>query len=102
MDQHQRKLLAAVLLFLLFGLLIGTLVVRNMGQNQYAQLGEALGERATQNSAVRDFKYVADSGKELYWPNQDRYVNAIPAANRVWIKDDETLGQFKGYKAGPR
>lgn len=102
MGRQQSKVIAAVLLFLLFGLLIGLLVARNMGQNQYAQLGEALGERAMQNAAVREFKYVADSRRALYWPNEERYVEAIPQASRVWIRDDETLAEFKGYKPGPR
>lgn len=102
MDKHQRNVVLAVVLFLVFGILLGVLVARNMGQNQYAELGQALGQRATQNATVRSFKYVADSQRGLYWPNQDRYVEAIPSANRVWIKNDETLAEFKGYKPGPR
>jgi hypothetical protein len=102
MLRDQRLIILVVLLFLLFGLLLGLLLARQSGPNQYAQLGEGLSRRADDNRAVRGFKYVADSHSGLYWPNEDKYVTRIPAANRVWIKDDEMLDQFKSYKPGPR
>lgn len=95
--------LKAILAIALFTLL-GVLLARGCGGvNQYAQLGEALGQRAqTGGTTAQGFAYVGDIRRSLYWPNEPQYVDAIPEADRVWIKDAETLRQFKGYKPGKR
>jgi hypothetical protein len=68
---------------------------------QFRQLGESLGNRSGRVT-TSDYAFVANSRTRQYWPNQPRYVNAIPANDRVWILDQETLRDFKGYRPGPR
>jgi hypothetical protein len=68
---------------------------------QYREMGEKLGTMSQEGSVPGSYAYVADMVQKLYWPNQDKYINAIPSENRVYIKDAAALAEFKEYKPGP-
>ena len=72
------------------------------GVNQFQQIGSELGQQVSKGRIPQSYKWVGDSQEKLYWPNEPRYVNDIPRSRRVYILDDKTLGEFKGYKPGPR
>lgn len=87
-------------LLLAAGLIVYMLVRAGQLDNQFQQLGSELGAKHASATRVADYRYVADMQRKLYWPNEQRYVDAIPKENRVYILDDETLQQFAGYKPG--
>ncbi|MCC7476935.1 hypothetical protein IT575_00630 [bacterium] len=62
--------------------------------------GDPLVKQAGVPAGAADYMFVADSRRQLYWPNQAEYVRQIPEDSRVWIKDAEALSRFKGYKPG--
>lgn len=70
--------------------------------NRDPGFGDPLMQKAGVPHSAEDYKYVADSRRQLYWPNTAKYINRIPKANRVWILDDATLAQFRGYHPGER
>jgi hypothetical protein len=83
--------------------LIGYMLVRTAQMdNQFQQLGSELGAKHAAATRVADYRYVADMYSKLYWPNEPRYVEAIPKENRVYILDSDTLKQFAGYKPGSK
>ncbi|MCB1219181.1 MAG: hypothetical protein H7A35_05955 [Planctomycetales bacterium] len=57
---------------------------------------------STGHTTIDDYRYVADSSRQLYWPNTPKYRNRIRSENRVYILDHDTLKEFHGYKAGPK
>ena len=68
---------------------------------QYREIGVELGQRVQRTGRIPyNYKYIADYQTKLYWPNEEQYVNRIPKERRVYILDDDTLSQFKGYKRG--
>jgi hypothetical protein len=71
------------------------------GGDQYRELGRGMGEMVREGGVPGSYMYVADIEAKLYWPNQPQYADAIPAERRVYIKDTETLKEFKGYQPGP-
>jgi len=73
----------------------------NCGGDQFRQVGQEMGQRVGEGTVPGSYMYVADMQAKLYWPNKKKYVDAIPSDRRVYIKDAETLKEFKGYKAGP-
>lgn len=68
---------------------------------QYREMGEKLGTMSQEGTAPGSYAYVADMTTCQYWPNLPQYVDAIPSANRVYIKDVAALKEFKEYKPGP-
>ncbi|GEM_PF-3036457 len=68
---------------------------------QYRELGEGLGGKVSEGTVPGSYMYVADMQTKQYWPNKSKYVDAIPSKRRVYIKDAETLAEFKGYTPGP-
>ena len=72
----------------------------NQQDGSVAEWGERVGKDVGKDPA-KTYKYVADRERQLYWPNKPAYVSRIPEGRRVWIKDQATLAQFKGYKPGP-
>jgi hypothetical protein len=102
MSQRER-----VLAGLLLALLLGAVLWMAFGYDwsneggQYQQLGEQLANRRGGVNQSQ-YKYVANSRTSQYWPNQQRYVDAIPSGDRVFILDDEALSEFRGYRPGPR
>lgn len=71
------------------------------GGGQYRELGEGLSGKVSEGTVPGSYMYVADMQTKHYWPNKPKYVDAIPKNNRVYIKDAETLAEFKGYTPGP-
>jgi hypothetical protein len=71
------------------------------GGGQFRQAGEEMGQLVGEGTVPGSYMYVADVQTKLYWPNRKKYADAIPSDRRVYIKDAETLKEFKGYKAGP-
>jgi hypothetical protein len=71
------------------------------GGSQYHEIGRGLGEIGQEGGVPGSYMYVVDVETMLYWPNQAKYVDAIPAERRVYVKDAETMAQFKGYEPGP-
>lgn len=69
--------------------------------SQYRELGEGLGGKVSEGNVPGSYLYVADMETKHYWPNKAKYVDAIPKKRRVYIKDAETLAEFKGYTPGP-
>jgi hypothetical protein len=77
--------------------LLAVLLLR-AGPGRSGQFGE-LGSKLAQGPA-RSYKYVADFKRQLYWPNDQKYVEAIPKANRMYIHDDADLAGYSNYKPG--
>lgn len=65
------------------------------GGGQFEELGQKLGQ-----GNARQYKYVSDYKKQLYWPNEMHYVDAIPKENRLYIQDDKDLAAYSNYKPG--
>jgi hypothetical protein len=47
------------------------------------------------------YKYVGDRKRRLYWPNESRYLQAIPEADLIFFPDDEALRNYPTYERGP-
>lgn len=75
-----------------------TLLLRQRGQEQgqYGQLGEKLGQGES-----RGFEYVGDSRRQLYWPNEARYVEQIAPDDRVYFRDQAALDKHPTFSRGP-
>lgn len=71
------------------------------GGGQYRSIGEKMQTELQSGRIPGSYMYVADHETKLYWPNQPRYAEKIPANRRVYILDGESLAEFKGYKPGP-
>lgn len=69
---------------------------------EYRQIGSELTAKRSRMQQMSDYDYVANWQTKQYWPNEQRYVDAIPSAYRVYIQDKRTLDDFKGYTEGPR
>ncbi len=96
LDELLLKLLLLVGLTLALGLCLTASTC-----NSDPGFGDPLMKQAGVPAGASDYMFVADSRRQLYWPNESRYVSAIPVGDRVWIKDAKTLSKFKGYKPGP-
>jgi len=93
---NRRQVFAALGAVGVLGVLIMLALRMGPGKGgQFEQLGQKLGEGPS-----RSYKYVADGSRQLYWPNDTKYVNAIPEADRLYIHDDNDLASFTNYKAG--
>ena len=71
------------------------------GGGQFQEIGQEMQGRLQEGTIPASYDYVADYQTKQYWPNEAKYVNAIPEQRRVYILDKETLTEFKGYEAGP-
>lgn len=102
LSRHLCRLAALLPLIAVSVILAGILTacIENQG-GQYRQIGERLGEMTQEGTAPGSYLYVAHMKTKEYWPNLPKYVNAIPADYRVYIKDGEALKEFKDYKPGP-
>jgi hypothetical protein len=68
---------------------------------QYRQIGVELGQRVKKTGRIPySYAYIADMQTKEYWPNQEPYISRIPKGRRIYILDDATLKQFKGYQRG--
>ncbi len=92
---RRQWLLAVVSLAVLAGLIALVLQLKPSGGGQFEELGQKLGQ-----GPARQYKYVSDSQRQLYWPNEVKYVEKIPKADREYIRDEQDLAGHSNYKAG--
>jgi hypothetical protein len=92
----RRQVFAAIASLGVLGVLIVLALRMNPGGGgQFEELGQKLGE-----GPARAYKYVADRSRQLYWPNEIKYSNAIPQADRLYIRDDQDLAGYSNYQPG--
>lgn len=71
--------------------------------NRLKQGSQTLVQAAQDSTGIPgSYKYVADFETKKYWPNREPYTGRIPDGRRVYILDDATLSEFKGYTPGRR
>ena len=101
MGTSSQNMLAACLRAILPRLALALLLLAlpcSCQQADSRQIGKGLG--GLSGGQARDYRYVADMHRMLYWRNTPANVRKVPKDSRVYILDDESLAQFAGYRRG--
>lgn len=91
------------LTLVLAGVLLAFCTASSCGNQggQFRQMGERMGQLKQAGSVPGSMKYVLDISTKQYWPNLAKYADKIASENRVYVKDDAALSEFKEYTPGP-